>query len=51
MCDDFMAEIGEDVIWKNFYNHPKSQKKFQKYLCMGEGLLGHCKKVQKKDEL
>ena len=55
MCEQFMGEVGEMKIYKQYKKNPKSRKRVEDLLCRGKGQLGNCRGVDKdkpsKDEL
>lgn len=52
MCDDFVGDLGDDVIYAQYKKQRSDVQKFTQWLCEGSGIRGHCANVGKtKQEL
>ena len=51
MCDEFVGELGDTVIYEKYKKNRSDSKKFSQWLCEGSGLLGYCNKNNVKKEL
>ena len=53
MCEQYLGDLGETEIYKQFKSAPNNRQKFEDYLCRGEGIRGDCLAADRvgKDEL